>query len=108
VLIVGLALLCVLPAVAGFVMGRWVPFAVRLLPVPFVLWRGYYWCRASDHHFGMAFLTPLAVYVIGDIVGLARRAEHAGKRFWQQYNLDWMALAAAGLTLAIMYLKPSA
>ena len=95
------------PALVGFVCGRWMPVWVRCIPLSFILTVGVCWVFGAGHSFEI-YLFGNIVYVALCTYGLSRRARAEAKPFWSLRHFDWIAVAGGSLVIAAMYVKPTA
>ena len=94
------------PVALGFICGRYLPLWARLIPVFFIILTGYWMCKYSDHGF-FSYKLGTIFYIVMCVLGLHLKAKHLKKRFMQLHHVDWLALSAALLTFALIYVRPS-
>lgn len=94
----------------GRLVGGHCPLWVRLMIALPAVFLGLRLCLSGDLHsnYRLTFVYPLAVYAIGSVDGLLKRAQARKMRFWEQHHMDWMLLLGAALTFLLMYVTPSA
>ena len=94
-------------ALAGFLVGRYLPAPLRIVLAAAFILTGYAACAGSAHGYGY-YLWGIVAYAVFCAAGLHRRAARKHIPPKSQIHVDWVAILCSAAVFYLMYRRPSA